>query len=97
MSYTSENPVLWEHGVAFRETKDDFFSHTLSDFHTFLLDPDTSLTLGMRILFEPGNTESWRKPSDRDQLSILVPLLEEESSVNKYDKVCGIQVYDLRL
>lgn len=88
--YTSANSELWKDGVVFRVTKDDFSSHILSVFHTSPSDPDTSLTLGVRSLFEPGNTDSWSQPSDRVQLSILALLLEDESWLNEYDKICGV-------
>lgn len=78
-----------EGGVVFRVTKDDFSSHILSVFHTSPSDPHTSIILGVRILFEQGNTDSRSQKSDRVQLSILAPLLEDESWVNEYDKLCG--------
>lgn len=76
--------------MLFRVTKEDFSSHILCVFHTSPSDPDTSLTLGVRSLFKPGNIDSWSQPSDRVQLSILALRLEDESRVNENDKVCGV-------
>lgn len=50
-------------------TKEGPSSHNLHVFHTSPSYLDTSLTPGMRILFDPGNTVSWSQLSDREELS----------------------------
>lgn len=95
--FTSADSVQWKNVVVPRVTKDDFLSHILIVFHTSPSDPDTGSTLGVRILFEPGNTDSWSQASDTVQLSILALLLEDKSCINECDKLCAALLMCLRL